>query len=648
MKKIIFSIILIMILFVPVLGAAEGSWQLAAWNISSNMINDIQSNGSAIYGAVGNGQIWEWQDPNTTWAIAAPANNSQVGLNRVLINSSGNIYSISSPSAFLYILNKTSSSNIPLQQATVETAAYSVVEFNNGSGLKIYAGSHPHGLLFRQNFSSTLWDTVAGQYIGETDIDALCLYNDGTGDALFGTTRPHGYLLKWNSTTGGWVRVATQYGSEAYLPNLLSYDDGTGLALFAETATNGYLLKWNSSTGGWVRVATTSGSEKTLYGMTTFNDGTGSAIFAGSVNSGLLLKWNASLGAWKPVVTSAYGSETRINTLAVHQYALYAGTGNGNLLKYSLAYTPPQPLTANFTANQTIGNAPLSVQFTDFTTGNPTNWLWNFGGSEGTSTVQNASHLYTIPGLYTISLTAYNTNYTSTTTKTAYINVTYQNTTIPYNQPPIPPSNLTAIEIGKTYIIWQFERTLNYTAYFLDGVQNLSPFDYVGQNTNLSFYEHGPITGNETLLFNQSVSVGTNYRGFSTIIQNHWIIQGGLEPASSHSCEMCFNQTGNITCQQIFAKTLDTYQETAYSPTGGLDPWNVFLKTYLFVAFGIVLMWLGLKLYNVFHILAVIIFIVGIVRYVQTYGPDITVVFVYMAFGIIAGVLFFLGVRNGK
>ena len=34
---------------------------------------------------------------------------------------------------------------------------------------------------------------------------------------------------------------------------------------------------------------------------------------------------------------------------------------------------------ANFTANVTSGTAPLAVQFTDTSSGSPTEWNWDFG-----------------------------------------------------------------------------------------------------------------------------------------------------------------------------------------------------------------------------------------------------------------------------
>ena len=55
--------------------------------------------------------------------------------------------------------------------------------------------------------------------------------------------------------------------------------------------------------------------------------------------------------------------------------------------------------SADFTATVMSGTVPLTVQFTDTSTGYPTSWLWNFGdGTTGSD--QNPSHVYTSPGAY--------------------------------------------------------------------------------------------------------------------------------------------------------------------------------------------------------------------------------------------------------
>jgi len=89
---------------------------------------------------------------------------------------------------------------------------------------------------------------------------------------------------------------------------------------------------------------------------------------------------------------------------------------------------------ADFTATPTSGPAPLTVQFTDKTTGGPTMWVWDFGdgpipmdatceGAECTN-IANPRHTYTEPGTYTVTLTASNQyGNTDTETKQAYITV---------------------------------------------------------------------------------------------------------------------------------------------------------------------------------------------------------------------------------
>jgi len=53
----------------------------------------------------------------------------------------------------------------------------------------------------------------------------------------------------------------------------------------------------------------------------------------------------------------------------------------------------------------------------------PTSWFWEFGDGN-TSTEQNPTHIYSNPGLYTVSLTVSNQYGSDTETKTFYVEVT--------------------------------------------------------------------------------------------------------------------------------------------------------------------------------------------------------------------------------
>ena len=80
-----------------------------------------------------------------------------------------------------------------------------------------------------------------------------------------------------------------------------------------------------------------------------------------------------------------------------------------------------QPV-ADFNATPQSGNAPLLVQFTDTSDGNPNFWAWRFGDG-AISTAQNPFHVYTMPGVYNVSLTVKNAAGSDTITKMEYITV---------------------------------------------------------------------------------------------------------------------------------------------------------------------------------------------------------------------------------
>jgi PKD repeat protein len=90
---------------------------------------------------------------------------------------------------------------------------------------------------------------------------------------------------------------------------------------------------------------------------------------------------------------------------------------------YITVTAPPTPPVAVFTSDIQSGQAPLNVQFTDTSTGTVTSRFWDFG--DGTTAWANATtvvtHVYSLPGTYTVVFTAGNGAGSSTSTKTDYI-----------------------------------------------------------------------------------------------------------------------------------------------------------------------------------------------------------------------------------
>lgn len=91
--------------------------------------------------------------------------------------------------------------------------------------------------------------------------------------------------------------------------------------------------------------------------------------------------------------------------------------------------TAPGPPVAQFSGDPTSGDFPLTVQFTDLSTGNPTSWDWDFGDGNG-SALQNPGHEYTAAGTYTVTLTATNPYGSDSEVKTDYITVTDPGSTV--------------------------------------------------------------------------------------------------------------------------------------------------------------------------------------------------------------------------
>ena len=72
--------------------------------------------------------------------------------------------------------------------------------------------------------------------------------------------------------------------------------------------------------------------------------------------------------------------------------------------------------------------SPLSVTFTDLSTGSPTEWNWSFGDGQWFNTtdptLNNPTHIYNNAGIYTVSLTVQKDGITDTVSQAGYITVT--------------------------------------------------------------------------------------------------------------------------------------------------------------------------------------------------------------------------------
>jgi PKD repeat protein len=139
------------------------------------------------------------------------------------------------------------------------------------------------------------------------------------------------------------------------------------------------------------------------------------------LSSGEPTSWSWSFG--DGATSSAQSPSHTYSAPGLYTVSLTAtndgGSDTATKVEYVLVSAPPPPV-ADFSATPTSGEAPLSVAFSDLSSGGPTSWSWSFGDG-GTSTAQSPSHTYNAPGLYTVSLTVTSSAGSDTETKLDYV-----------------------------------------------------------------------------------------------------------------------------------------------------------------------------------------------------------------------------------
>ncbi|MCX6684711.1 MAG: PKD domain-containing protein [Methanoregula sp.] len=126
--------------------------------------------------------------------------------------------------------------------------------------------------------------------------------------------------------------------------------------------------------------------------------------------------------------------------------------GTGTITETSYITVESEPV-ASFTSDARSGTAPLSVEFKDTSTNYPTSWTWTFGDGDVSST-QNATHMYTTAGYYTVSLVVSNDAGSDSVTQSQYITVSSAMT------PTISTTRATVAEVTTTVPATTVQETL--------------------------------------------------------------------------------------------------------------------------------------------------------------------------------------------
>ena len=96
------------------------------------------------------------------------------------------------------------------------------------------------------------------------------------------------------------------------------------------------------------------------------------------------------------------------------------GSDTETKTEYISVYTA---VDANFSATPTTGFDPLSVKFTNLSSGDYSTCLWMFGDGKTSDNCNDPTHVYVIPGVYTVSLTVSGFGGEETKSMTDYITV---------------------------------------------------------------------------------------------------------------------------------------------------------------------------------------------------------------------------------
>ncbi|WP_406657137.1 PQQ-binding-like beta-propeller repeat protein [Methanolobus sp. ZRKC2] len=246
-------------------------------------------------------------------------------------------------------------------------------------------------------------------------IYSLGLNSNGT----FNTTdKQHAYISKSKSTPA-------VYNGRVYVGSGSVWGD-SGAGLFCLNATNLSEIFWVYDN------ATAIQSSPVV--STAYDDGDGEVYiyFTTNVESGTVYCLNESgIEQW------TYTAPPEMNQYTLQGVTISDGwLFYGNDRSYVFGLATPESLgidiVADFSANVTYGYAPMTVQFTDHSTG-AENWLWDFD-NDGIvdSTEHNPQFDYTVAGTYNVSLTVTKGPYSDSETKNHYITINDWN---PWNDP---------------------------------------------------------------------------------------------------------------------------------------------------------------------------------------------------------------------
>jgi PKD repeat protein/murein tripeptide amidase MpaA len=287
------------------------------------------------------------------------------------------------------------------------------------------------------------------------------------GSMTLNATGGTGGTIYWQGTSSGGTSTTTASSSQSVSASGTYYfrsrsaagcwgTEGSATVTINPLPSNVTVSGGGNQCGGSMTLNATGGTGGTIYWQNTTNNGTSTATASSSQSvssSGTYyFRSQTSLGCWgaqgsavvtiNPAVTVSV-STTPESSPGANDGSATASASAGTS-PYSLTWQNPysgNPITglaggtycvtvqdfnnctasacgvvntngvapiADFEADETSGCDILTVNFTDLSQNFPTSWAWDFGDGSSTSTEANPTHIYTVPGIYTVVLTVNN------------------------------------------------------------------------------------------------------------------------------------------------------------------------------------------------------------------------------------------------
>ena len=362
---------------------------------------------------------------------------------------------------------------------------------------------------------------------GITPAIAILRYYDVDGILVYSTTT--------HLTSHGLITQALNQGES--LPvgffGTLTVESDVPLVIQAETVSGTLSMSYRGESAGaqviWVPSIITDTSNYLNSGFTVGN--------TGPITASVWMRYYNRQGLELSVVS---------DTIPPNGLGLYFPqriSGLGNEFSGGIAVTATQPIIVNaqkyrniaslptlpshqwphadFNAWPKQGIAPMTVVFTDTSTGDTTSWLWSFGDGI-TSAIAGPTHTYGTAGIYTVSLTVLGPSGSSISTRGSYITVNNSSSNITRSLQ-MWPIAATASGLAGTDVIYTL--TLSNTGGVAD-IYSVSVVSQWAASTSISSTSQQPLTNN---VFNVRVTIPSDANG-GALNQAQVIAQSLISP----------------------------------------------------------------------------------------------------------------------